>query len=649
MKKNKNNNKITKNLINNFILWTLIIIISITVLNYVDTDFKSKKITYSEFVTLISDNNLNKSITRAAIEGRIFNGECDLGCFVGDYEKPLNKFKVVLPEVTIEKIDQWNDLLGATINIEIIEKTPGFMDYIFQFSPWILIILFWFFIMRRMNNVGGQGGIFSFAKSKAKIISSENPKTLFSDVAGCDEAKTELQEIVSFLKNSSQYTKIGASIPKGALLLGPPGTGKTLLAKAVSGEANVPFYSISGAEFVEMFVGVGASRVRDLFEQAKKTSPSIIFIDEIDAVGRHRGAGLGGGHDEREQTLNQILVEMDGFDTNSNVILLAATNRPDVLDKALLRPGRFDRQIVVDVPDIGGREGILKIHTKKIKLSKDVDLKIVAKGTPGLAGADLENLANEAALLAARNKKTLVSMGDFEEAKDKVMMGVERKSLILTPQDKKVIAYHEAGHALVAYHTKNADPVHKVTIIPRGRALGITAQIPEVERYNYPKSYLLGKIDILMGGRCAEKIIFKDTSTGAGNDIEVATDIARQMVCEWGMSEKIGPLKFGKNQEDVFLGKEISQQRNYGESKSVEIDNEITSLVKEAEKKVDLLLNEKIKELHAIANILLDNETINYAEMKNAIDTANGLSPDSENRVESNNSESDIPRKRRKS
>ena len=650
MKKDKKDNKITKNLINNFILWTLIIVISITVLNYVDTDFKSEKITYSEFSTLINDASLNKSITKAIIDGRTFNGECLAGCFIGDYEEPIKKFKVVLPEVTIEKIDDWNNLLGGTIDIEIIEKTPGFMDYVFQFSPWILIILFWFFIMRRMNNVGGgQGGIFSFAKSKAKIISSENPKTLFSDVAGCDEAKTELQEIVSFLKHSSQYTKIGASIPRGALLLGPPGTGKTLLAKAVSGEANVPFFSISGAEFVEMFVGVGASRVRDLFDQAKKNSPSIIFIDEIDAVGRHRGAGLGGGHDEREQTLNQILVEMDGFDTNSNVILLAATNRPDVLDKALLRPGRFDRQIVVDVPDVGGREGILKIHTKKIKLNKDVDLKIIAKSTPGLAGADLENLVNESALLAARSKKKTVSMVDFEEAKDKVMMGTERKSLILTPQDKKVIAYHEAGHALVAYYTKNADPVHKITIIPRGRALGVTAQIPEVERYNYPKSYLLGKVDILMGGRCAEKLIFNDTSTGAGNDIEVATNIARKMVCEWGMSDKIGPLKFGKNQEDVFLGKEISQQTNYGESKSVEIDNEITSIIKKAEKKVDLLLNEKSKELHAVAKMLLDCETIDLNQMKSAIDTANESSTDKKDDIESIVEENNIPRIRRKS
>ena len=369
-----------------------------------------------------------------------------------------------------------------------------------------------------------------------------------------------------------------------------------------------------------MFVGVGASRVRDLFNQAKKNSPSIIFIDEIDAVGRHRGAGLGGGHDEREQTLNQILVEMDGFDTKANVILLAATNRPDVLDKALLRPGRFDRQIVVDVPDLKGREAILKIHTKKVPLDKDVNLNTLAKGTPGLAGADLENLVNESALLAARNNKTIISMIDFENAKDKVMMGVERKSMILTPSDKKIIAYHEAGHALVAYHTKGADPVHKITIIPRGRALGITAQIPEVERFNYPKSYMLGRLNILMGGRCAEKLMFNDTSTGASNDIEVATDIARKMVCEWGMSDEIGPLKFGKSDGEVFLGKELSQQKNYSEQKSITIDSEITKLVKNAEEKADTILLKFKDQLNTLAKELLEKETVSGHQMRNLIE-----------------------------
>tara|TARA_Y100000588_G_C14214020_1_gene907984 strand:+ start:70 stop:1614 length:1545 start_codon:yes stop_codon:yes gene_type:complete len=470
-----------------------------------------------------------------------------------------------------------------------------------------------------MQGVGGQNGIFNFAKSRAKIISPDKPKTSFNDVAGCDEAKVELQEIVEFLKKPSKFKKIGAKIPRGALLLGSPGTGKTLLAKAVSGEANVPFFSISGAEFVEMFVGVGASRVRDLFDQAKKNSPSIIFIDEIDAVGRHRGAGLGGGHDEREQTLNQILVEMDGFETDDSVILLAATNRPDVLDKALLRPGRFDRQIIVDVPSVDGRFAILKIHSKNIPTDKTVDLKVVARGTPGLVGADLENLVNEAALLAARKNKKKVSMIDFEEAKDKVMMGVERKSMILTPKDKKVTAYHEAGHALVAYHTKDADPVHKITIIPRGMAMGLTAQIPENEKFNYQKKYLLGRLDILMGGRCAEKLIFKDTSTGAGNDISVATDTARKMVCEWGMSDEIGPLTFGKKNEEVFLGKEISHSKDYSDEISKVIDNEITNLVKTAEKNADNILLIHIEELHRIAKGLLELESISGSEMEQLI------------------------------
>jgi len=470
-----------------------------------------------------------------------------------------------------------------------------------------------------MQGGGGQGGIFNFSKSKAKIISPDKPKTSFNEVAGCDEAKVELQEIVEFLKHPGKYKKLGAKIPKGALLLGPPGTGKTLLAKAVSGEANVPFFSISGAEFVEMFVGVGASRVRDLFDQAKRNAPSIIFIDEIDAVGRHRGAGLGGGHDEREQTLNQILVEMDGFDTDDSVILLAATNRPDVLDKALLRPGRFDRQIVVDVPGVDGREAILKIHSKNIPMDKTVDLKVLARGTPGLVGADLENLLNEAALLAARKNKKKVFMSDIEDAKDKVMMGVERKSMIVTPKEKKVTAYHEAGHALVAYYTEGADPVHKISIIPRGMALGITAQIPEEEKHNYQKNYLLGRLDILMGGRCAEKIIFNDTSTGAGNDIATATDISRKMVCEWGMSDRIGPLTFGKKSEEIFLGREISHSRDYSDEISQIIDEEISLFVKKAEDNAENLIKTNLDDLKSIANALLEYESISGDEMKQVI------------------------------
>ena len=510
----------------------------------------------------------------------------------------------------------WNEK-GIIYRFE--EQTLGLFDYIIQFSPWLLILFFWFFLMRKMQGGGGQGGIFNFSKSKAKIISPDSPKTSFKEVAGCDEAKVELQEIVEFLKHPRKYKKLGAKIPKGALLLGPPGTGKTLLAKAVSGEANVPFFTISGAEFVEMFVGVGASRVRDLFDQAKRNAPSIIFIDEIDAVGRHRGAGLGGGHDEREQTLNQILVEMDGFNTDDSVILLAATNRPDVLDKALLRPGRFDRQIVVDVPGVDGREAILKIHSKNIPLDKTVDLKVLARGTPGLVGADLENLLNEAALLAARKNKQKVFMSDIEDAKDKVMMGVERKSMILTPKEKKVTAYHESGHALVAYYTEGADPVHKISIIPRGMALGITAQIPEEEKHNYQKNYLLGRLDILMGGRCAEKIIFNDTSTGAGNDIATATDISRKMVCEWGMSDRIGPLTFGKKSEEIFLGREISHSRDYSDEISQIIDEEISLFVKKAEDNAENLIKTNLDDLKSIANALLEYESISGDEMKQVI------------------------------
>ncbi len=623
-KKNKKNDdirkKLMKNLGGNFLLWILIIIISVSVLQYVSINNNSTELTYTEFTNLYK--NQSNSISQLTIEDKLIIGDCNPSCISLTQNNEFDKFTVILPELTNELV---NELIEIGIEVKIKQKTLTFFDYLFQFSPWILIIVFWFLIMRRMQGggVAGQNNIFSFAKSKAKVINPDGTRITFKDVAGCEEAKTELQEIVHFLKKPKKYHKIGAKIPKGALLLGPPGTGKTLLAKAVSGEAKVPFFTISGAEFVEMFVGVGASRVRDLFNEAKKNSPSIIFIDEIDAVGRHRGAGLGGGHDEREQTLNQILVEMDGFDTKTNVILIAATNRPDVLDKALLRPGRFDRQIVVDTPDVNGREQILKIHTKKIPLASNVKLNTIAKGTPGLVGADLENLVNESALLAARKNKTTVSMKDFEEAKDKVMMGLERKSLVLTDEDKKITAYHEAGHALVAYYTKNADPVHKITIIPRGRALGLTAQIPEVERFNYSKDYLLGRLDILMGGRCAEKIIFNNMTTGAGNDISVATDIAKKMVCEWGMSDKIGPLTFGKKDEEVFLGKEISKSRDYSEKKSIIIDDEITSLVKNAEINATRILNKYIKNLHDVSNLLLSKETVDRSEFEDVVE--NGL------------------------
>ena len=619
----KPNNKVLNTIMSNIFIWIIIVIVAFTIASNFSSYEKTKDVSYNEYKELID----NRKIKAATITGNHFKGELREELTLEDGDgilKEYNFISIELPESTIDLTETWVD---SGIEVKIIKDTMGLFDYLIQFSPWLIIILFWFFIMRRMSGPSGQGGIFSFAKSKAKLISSDNPKITFKDVAGCDEAKVELKEIVDFLKNSSKYKKVGAKIPKGALLLGAPGTGKTLLAKAVSGEAKVPFYSISGAEFVEMFVGIGASRVRDLFDQAKKNSPSIIFIDEIDAVGRQRGAGLGGGHDEREQTLNQILVEMDGFDTNDNVILIAATNRPDVLDKALLRPGRFDRQIIVDSPSMIGREQILKIHTKKIKIDKEVNLKIIAKSTVGLVGADLENLVNEAAILAAREGSTTVRMIHFEDAKDKVMLGVERKSMIITDRDRKITAYHESGHALVAYHTENADPIHKITIVPRGQALGVTAQLPVEDKYNFSKKYLLGRLDILMGGRCAEKIIFSDTTTGAGNDISVATDIAKRMVCEWGMSESIGPLKFGRPNEEVFLGKDYNVNRNTSDHVSELIDTEISIFIKNAEKNATDIINSNINKLHDLSKALLDQETIDSDEFNDII--KNGYNPDS--------------------
>jgi len=607
--KKRPNKKIMNTIMSNVFIWVLIVVVTFTIANNFSSFEKNKDVLLNEFHTLLDDNKLESvTITGTHLKAKLIDAEefQDENGVVKSYNS------ISMELLSLDKaFDLAENLVGNyQIEVKTQKHTLGFTDYLFQFSPWLIIILFWFFIMRRMNGGGGQGGIFNFAKSKATMISSDKPKITFKDVAGCDEAKVELKEIVDFLKNASKYKKVGAKIPKGALLLGPPGTGKTLLAKAVSGEAKVPFFFISGAEFVEMFVGIGASRVRDLFDQAKKNSPSIIFIDEIDAVGRQRGAGLGGGHDEREQTLNQILVEMDGFNTKDNVILLAATNRPDVLDKALLRPGRFDRQIVVDSPSMLGREQILKIHTKKIKMDKDVDLKVIAKTAVGLVGADLENLVNEAALLAARENSSVVKMLHFEDAKDKVMLGVERKSMVITDKDRKITAYHEAGHALVAYYTKDSDPVHKVTIVPRGQALGVTAQLPVEDKYNYSKNYLLGRLDILMGGRCAEKIIFSDTTTGAGNDIAVATDIAKRMVCEWGMSESLGPLKYGRPESEVFLGKDYNEKSNTSDHISELIDQEISAFIKNAEKNALNLINTNIDKLHDLSKALLEEETI---------------------------------------
>ncbi len=530
----------------------------------------------------------------------------------------IKAFSVYIPEpLIIEQEKLWKE---KGIHYSFNKESNEWVNILVGFLPWVLIIAIWIIIMRRMQGQsGGSRGIFSFGKSKAKLITPSSKRVTFKDVAGADEAKLELEEVIEFLKEPSKFQKLGGKIPRGVLLLGPPGTGKTLLARAVAGEAGVPFFSISGADFVEMFVGVGASRVRDLFEQGKKNAPCIIFIDEIDAVGRHRGAGLGGGHDEREQTLNQLLVEMDGFEQNSGVIIIAATNRPDVLDPALLRPGRFDRQVVVDRPDVKGREGILKVHTRNIPLAEGVNLEILAKGTPGLSGADLANLVNEAALLGARKNKKKVDMSDFEEAKDKVMMGMERKSLIISEKEKRTTAYHEIGHVLVARMIPEADPVHKVTIIPRGRALGVTSYLPIDEKHTYSREYLEAMITYALGGRAAEKLVFNHYTTGAGNDIEKATNIARKMVCEWGMSDKLGPLAYGAKEEEIFLGREIQKHRDYSEKTAIEIDEEIRSIINNAFERAVKILSENMNLLHSLSEELLEREILDAEEIDRII------------------------------
>jgi cell division protease FtsH len=505
------------------------------------------------------------------------------------------------------------------------DDESGIWQSIFvSWFPMLLLIGVWIFFMRQMQAGGGKA--LAFGKSKARMATGRENRVTFEDVAGIEEAKGELEEIIEFLRDAKRFTKLGGRIPKGVLLVGQPGTGKTLLARAIAGEANVPFFSISGSDFVEMFVGVGASRVRDLFNQGKKNAPCIIFIDEIDAVGRHRGAGLGGGHDEREQTLNQLLVEMDGFESNGGVIVISATNRPDVLDPALLRPGRFDRQIVVPIPDVKGREEILGVHTKKTVLGKTIDLSVIARGTPGFSGADLANLVNEAALIAAKQNKKEIEIADLEEAKDKVLMGVERRSMIIPYAERRNTAYHEAGHALVAKMTPNSDPIHKVTIIPRGRALGLTQQLPIDERHTYSKEYLLNDITILLGGRAAEELVLNHQTTGAGNDIERATDIARKMVCEWGMSENLGPLNYGKKEELIFLGKEMQRQRDFSETTAKEIDEELKSMVTKCFEKAKALIVNNVDALHAIATALLDKEVLDGQEIDDILaGKVNGL------------------------
>lgn len=574
------------------------------------TNDRHMEISYSNYQTLLSQDKISSiHVIENELHGTLKE---EINVPVDGVPVKFTQFKIYLPFIDSKMIEEWN---ARNINVEFSKKGTDFSTILIQMLPWIIAVGIFIFILRRMQGGGGAKNIFTFGKSRARMSSDKDPKVTFSDVAGCDEAKQELQEIVDFLKDPDKFTKLGGRIPKGALLLGPPGTGKTLLARAVAGEADVPFFSISGADFVEMFVGVGAARVRDLFDQAKKNHPCIIFIDEIDAVGRSRGAGLGGGHDEREQTLNQLLVEMDGFDSNAGIILIAATNRPDILDSALMRPGRFDRQIVVDQPDVNGREEILKIHTKKVHLHDGVNLKKIAKGTPGLSGADLENLVNEAALLAARRSSDAVENIDFENAKDKVMMGVERKSMVISDKEKKTTAYHEAGHALVARLLPDADPVHKVTIIPRGRALGLTHYLPTDDRHSYSRLYIQTMLTYMLGGRAAEKIIFDHYTTGASNDIERATMLARKMVCEWGMSDKLGPVAFGKKEEEVFLGREIATAKNYSEETSRIIDTEIKGIILDAEQEAIRLIKENIVHLHNIAAALIERETIDSEDL----------------------------------
>ncbi len=580
------------------------------------------EISYNEYVRLLDKNLIREGIIEKldASGTAVFKGvlkSYENLTTIERVERRTDRFAVKLPAFTN---DDAKALMEKDVKFRVEVEDRGSSQLLLYFAPWIIIALIYFVLIRRMSAQNGMArNMFSFGRSRAKMVTEMETKVTFSDVAGCEEAKEELREIVDFLKTPEKYQALGGKIPKGVLLLGPPGTGKTLLAKAVAGEARVPFFSMSGADFVEMFVGVGASRVRDLFEQARANAPCIVFIDEIDAVGRQRGAGLGGGHDEREQTLNQLLVEMDGFNSSENIILLAATNRPDVLDSALLRPGRFDRQVVVDKPDVVGREKILKIHLRKIPLAPEVDLKTIAKGTPGFAGADLANLCNEAALLAARANRTYVTNADLEESRDKVLMGPERKSVLISDKDKEVTAYHESGHVLVAKFTKGSDPVHKVTIIPRGRALGLTSYLPLEDKYTYTREYLIAMITYALGGRAAEEIIFHEISTGAGNDIERATELARKMVCEWGMSEKLGPLNYGSKQQEVFLGRDFGRMRDYSEETAVAIDSEVRHIVMTCMQEAKRILTENIDILHRLAKTLIERETLDNMEIDKVI------------------------------
>jgi cell division protease FtsH len=588
----------------NIALWVIIALLVLALFNLFQgsgTRNASNSLAYSQFLSDVQSGQV-RDVT---IQGNSITGH-----YVGSDE--FTTYAPNDPKLVTMLTEN-----GVTISAAPDEEgTPSLLGVLFNWFPMLLLIGVWIFFMRQMQSGGGKA--MGFGKSKARLLTERQGRVTFDDVAGIDEAKEELEEIVEFLRDPQKFQRLGGRIPKGALLVGPPGTGKTLLARAIAGEANVPFFTISGSDFVEMFVGVGASRVRDMFEQAKKNAPCIIFIDEIDAVGRHRGAGLGGGNDEREQTLNQLLVEMDGFEANEGVILIAATNRPDVLDPALLRPGRFDRQVVVPNPDILGREKILKVHMRKVPLAPDVNAKVIARGTPGFSGADLANLVNEAALLAARKNRRVVTMHEFEEAKDKVMMGSERRSMVMTEEEKELTAYHEAGHALVGMFVPGNDPVHKVTIIPRGRALGVTMSLPERDQYGFKKSEIQAKIAMMFGGRVAEELIYgaEHVTTGAGNDIQRATAFARRMVTEWGMSEKLGPLRYSENEEEIFLGHSVTQRKNISEATAKLIDEEVRYFVEIAEQKAKDVLNEHMDDLHTVAKALLEYETLSADDIQ---------------------------------
>jgi cell division protease FtsH len=587
-------------------LWLVMILIFAVLFKLFDPGNRNRsEIKFSDFMKAVKEHKIAEVTFKS--DNTIY------GTFKEPQGPDGKRYFETVGDTENSKVFEILDQYGVTPNYERVEKTPFWQQVLISWFP-MLLLFFIFFMFMRQIQIGG-GKAMSFGKSRARMLSESSNRVTFKDVAGVDEAKEELQEIIAFLKDPKKFTKLGGRIPKGVLLMGPPGTGKTLLAKAIAGEAGVPFFSISGSDFVEMFVGVGASRVRDLFEQGKKHAPCIIFIDEIDAVGRHRGAGLGGGHDEREQTLNQLLVEMDGFESNEGVILIAATNRPDVLDPALLRPGRFDRRVVVNKPDVKGRKQILEVHTRKTPLASDVDLEVIARGTPGFSGADLENLVNEAALIAARQDKKYLEMNDFELAKDKVLMGVERKSMVISDEEKRNTAYHEAGHTLVGKLLPGMDPIHKVTIIPRGMALGVTQTLPREDRLSLTKEKAENTIAFLMGGRIAEELVFGHKTTGAGNDIERATELARRMVCEWGMSDELGPITYGQKEEALFLGRDIQQKRDFSEETAQKIDKEIRKIVETNYNRAKKLLEEKIDTLHALAKALLEYEVLEGAEV----------------------------------